>query len=59
MQRDPPQIKTQEDGVESFVVDVSDSMFDFKQTFVFEWCMVECEFENGHQRELCWKEIGL
>ena len=53
MQRDPPQIKTQEDGVESFVVDVSDSMFDFKQTFVFEWCMVECEFENGHQRELC------
>jgi hypothetical protein len=29
------------------------------QTPIFVWCAIRCELENGHQEDLCLKEIGL
>ena len=34
-------------------VDVRNSMFDLKHTPLFEWCMVEYEFESEHQKDMC------
>ena len=26
---------------------------------MFEWCVVRCGSKNGHQKDMCSKEIGL
>ena len=40
-------------------VDVPISISDLKWILVFEWCMVGWGSKNGHQKDICWKEIGL
>ena len=38
---------------------MSNSVSDLRRTPIFKWCMLRSEPKNGHQKELCWKEIGL
>lgn len=30
-----------------------------KQTSIFEWWVIECDFNNGHHIDMCLEEIGL
>ena len=28
-------------------------------TLIFEWYVIRCGFKNGHQKDMCFKELGL
>ena len=40
-------------------LDVPKSNIPIIWTSIFEWCMVRCRCKNGHQKDMCLKEIGL
>lgn len=39
-------------------VDVSNLVFDLKQTLVFEWCIVGCNFRNGRPKKCVEKGLN-
>ena len=40
-------------------VDVPNSVTHFGWTPIFVWCVVRRDLKNWHQKDMCWKEIGL
>lgn len=29
------------------------------RTLMFEWWVVSCRSNNGHEKDVCWKNVGL
>ena len=45
--------------VACYKVDVLNAATYLNQIHIFEWYVVRCDFENGFQKDICLKEIGL
>ena len=43
----------------SYQTSGSNSNCPLKQTLIFEWCVIICEFRNTYQKDMCLTKIGL